>query len=107
MNIGQLDREIKLLAYTETHGPSGGVIRTEVVIANLWAKVVQISGYERYASDRVIGSRGARFTIWFRNDITLKHKIEYDGQKYDVTGIKEIGRHDALEISAEVMDSLT
>ena len=45
------------------------------------------------------------FTIRYRSEVSTKHRISYDGDIYQITGITEIGRKEGQRITAVARDN--
>lgn len=104
MMPGRMDRKITLQVHTESRSSSGAFIKAWADLAEVWAEVIEVSGRERFAADREIGTRAARFMIWYRPGLSVKaHRINYDGATWDIVGIKELGFREGIELTAEVI----
>jgi SPP1 family predicted phage head-tail adaptor len=69
----------------------------------VWAKKTDVSDAERLRAGEVQASLTARFIVrWsaFTSDLTPKDRIKYDGKRFRIFAIKEIGRREGLEITA-------
>lgn len=101
---GKLDRRITLERFTYTTDPgSGEQVKTWSTLATVWAAKRDVSDSERVASAEVSAEISTRFQIrwdgsW--SDLNPKDRVVYDGRTYDIVGVKELGRREGLEISA-------
>ena len=103
INIGKLDRRITIEQKTEGLSSTGAVLDSSWgTLDTVWAKVIQKSGRELLVSDQVNAQADVVFRIRYRSDVTEKMRILYNSEYYDITYIKELGRQDALEITATV-----
>lgn len=98
-----LDRRIQFYRATLE---DDDVARTEVFAAHgdpLWASKVDVSDGERALGGGVSASLTSRFVIYstsYSRDLTPKDQIEFDGNRFNVSGIKTRGRNRFLEITA-------
>lgn len=104
MQAGNLDRMVQFLraemvddGYQTRQGPftPHG--------AKVWAARRFISDRERYAASTVGVDAVARFTVRYSSfsaGITHADRVECEGSIYGITGIKEIGRREWIEITA-------
>lgn len=101
---GSLDRRIRVLQYI-----AGGLNGFGEPAAPTWQQIAVLSASKKDVSD---GERvnaqgvGANLTTRFvvrsstvTRAVKAQDRIECDGRVYDIVGIKEIGRRDALEFS--------
>lgn len=98
MNIGQLDRRITIQTSTEARTDLGESIPTWSTLVTVWAAVRHGSGNERMIANKntVIGD--AIFTIRFRENITEKLRISWDGMVWDIQHLAYIGRREFIDI---------
>ena len=104
MNAGDLDRKVTFLraemiddGYQTRQGPF--VTYGPAV----WAARRYISDRERYAANTVGVDAVARFTVrysQFTAGLTHSDRLECEGRIYGITGIKEVGRREWIEITA-------
>lgn len=104
MNIDNMTRKIWLIKMIESSNRFGDVIKTPSVVAAAWAEVLPVTESEQRDDGKTIARRSSRFRIWFRDDLTAKHKILYNGEYYDISGIRELGYREAIELTAGVSD---
>lgn len=101
MRAGKMDRRISLQRWTETgrdglNQPQCGW----VVIAEVWAQQRPSRGGERLAAQQVSGDKLIGFHIRYRNDISVKDRIVFEGNAYEIQDIREVGRRVVTEIDA-------
>lgn len=101
MEIGQLDRRITLQTSTEARSDFGEALPTWSTFVTCWAAVRHGSGNERMVANKntVIGD--AIFTIRYRDNITEKMRISWDGMIWDIQHIAYIGRRQFIDIIAK------
>ena len=103
VSAGELDQRITVEQKTSTQATNGEPVTTWAPVAELWAKVQQLTGREQMAAQQVQSPADARFVIRRRSGITPDlHRIVWRGQPYDITGQPaEVGpRREWLEIMA-------
>lgn len=103
MSAGALDRRITIRRATVTNTGLGPTTVWSDLIT-LWASRKDISDGERAAAGMVQGSVISRFVVrsfMASRGIRPKDRLIEGGLTYEITGIKEVGRRDRLEITAE------
>ena len=105
MEPGRLDRRIDILersAATDDWNQSSNSYST---LATVWAEVRDPGAREREEADQKVTVSTKIFIIRFRSDITTIHRISYNSDSYQITGLAEIGRQEGLRITAEARDN--
>jgi len=72
-------------------------------LAQAWAEKRDVSDGERFRAQQVEAQITSRFLLlWSPQlaDVDAKDRIVVDGRSYDISGVKEIGRRDGIEITA-------
>ena len=103
MQAGKLDRRITLQRATLTTDAYNAIVETFAPLSTVWAQAVPVSDGEKMRAGEVYSNLSMRFTIrWSTVVATLdtKDRVLFDGRLFDILGIKEIGRHEGLEITA-------
>jgi SPP1 family predicted phage head-tail adaptor len=103
MPAGDLDRRIALQRIPAGRDAFNEPATVPVTIRSVWAKVTPISDGERSRADQSEAVATHRFQIRWSNavrDFSPKDFVFYEGRLFDVSGVKEIGRRDRLEITA-------
>lgn len=107
MQAGKLDRQIKLLRYSEAADTAGGVTESYAEFATVWASVKDLRGTQFFAAQQSNSEITTKFQIRYRNDLTAKDRIEWNGKQYEIIGMPiEIGRNEGLEIMGKARDTL-
>lgn len=102
MISARMDRQITIQEYTVTGtNDYGEEIKDWVDFATVWAEVKQQSAREVWQAGKVSETE-MMFRIRYRSGINTKMRIVYDGDNFDIGGVREIGRRDGLEIQATV-----
>jgi SPP1 family predicted phage head-tail adaptor len=94
--VGKLDRQITFQQRIIGENVSNEDEETgwEDIDSNpeVWAEVEEKSGTEEFKSDQLKDVLISNFTIRYRSDINAKMRISYDGRKYNIQSIVDIGR---------------
>ncbi|RRH71998.1 head-tail adaptor protein [Falsigemmobacter faecalis] len=103
MSAGALDRRIAIrrAALTNT---GLGTVTTWSEIATLWASRKDASDGEKAVAGTVQSTVVSRFVVRssvMSRGIRPTDRLTEGGLTYEITGIKEVGRRDRLEITAE------
>lgn len=103
MQAGPLDRRVQFLRATLADDGLASAETWDDYGLPVWASKADISDGERWRAGEVAAHITTRFRVrWsqFTADITPKDRLECEGRTYDITGIKEIGRREGIEITA-------
>lgn len=103
IGAGKLDRRVMLLSTTETNTPLG-VSKAGRELGKVWAGRTDVSDSEKAAAGVVQGIVRARFLLRsssLTRQLQPKDRISDGGLAFEIVGIKELGRKDFLEITAE------
>lgn len=104
MRAGTLDRRIDIQSFTTTVAPDGTREKAwTTTIPNLPARYKAGRGTDVRAADVQDGQADAVFTIRWRGDVGRSQRILYDGETYKIIHPGELGRRDALELSAKIL----
>lgn len=98
---GDMNRRLTLQAPVESADGAGGVTRSFVDVATLWAQVTPTGA----RADDVAGSLGAllryRIVIRARDDVTTRHQFAEGDRVYRVVAVRASADRRFLEIEAE------
>ena len=103
MRAGELDRRIDIQSAVITNNDLNEPIETWISLGSVWAKKTDISDGERIRASEVSAQITTRFLIRWSiamSAVTPKDRLIFDGKTYDIFFVKEIGRHEGIEISA-------
>jgi len=103
MRAGELDRRVSLRRYTVKKDAFNADVPSWPEFACVRAAKTDVSDGERLRAAEQGASVTTRFKIrWSRLAATLtaRDRLECEGRAYDVVGVKEIGRREGLEITA-------
>lgn len=101
MRAGLLDRRITLQRKTVVQSDSGQEEVTWIDIATVWAQKVELRGNERFTAKQITGNSILTFRVRWSlavSQVNVEDQIIYKELTYDITDIREIGRHEGLEI---------
>lgn len=101
MNVGRLDRRIRIERPTTAQDLFGEPVPTWGVLDTVWAQVEPLKGSERFVAQQASAEVDTRFTVRWRDDIDATMRIVYEDAVYDIDSVIEIGRHEGLEIMAK------
>ena len=101
MKAGGLDRRITVERAVKETDDFGGVRQTWVPLASWAAAVRYVSDAERMQAGELSASVEVRFTIRWGLGVTVEDRVLYEGRRYEIVAVKEIGRREGQEISAK------
>lgn len=105
IRAGRFDRLIRFERNTPTGDDSIGTpVAAWAKLRDAWAAMNQISGTETFKSGKELSSRVSTFTVHYFEGLTAADRISYDSKKWDILTIREIGRRELLEITAQVSE---
>jgi len=105
-HAGEKNRQIIIESLSVARGSFNEVAETWSTYATCWAKKEDIGGRERFQAARELAVREARFYVWWRSGLTEgTYRINEGGTIWDITGIREIGWREEIEITATRKDS--
>ncbi len=103
LGAGDFDRKIKVVRSVDQIDDCGKPISTdEQTVFEAWAKYVPISDGEKLTHKHQ-ADLSARFTIRWSNAgaaAVASDRLIFEGRRFGIFGIKEIGRRQYLEITA-------
>lgn len=102
---GRMDRRITIQSPSSTRTDSGQMVDSWVNTfsfgdGNIWAMKHSQSRKEGYEAEKKTAQRNEVFVIRYFSEVNERCTILYDGRRYDITGIEEIGRQEGLRIEA-------
>ena len=95
-----MDRRILILQRSTSTDAWNQNLGSYVQVLEVWAEVKDLGAKEREEADQRVTVNPKIFTIRYRSEVSTKHRISYDGDIYQITGITEIGRKEGLRITA-------
>ena len=108
MEAGKYDRWIEIERYTTTKGPLGAEVKAWVNLTSVWASYWPISDGEKWRAEQVSQVGTARFRIRSEGpvadvNISGKDRIVFDGDTYEINGVKPIGRNVDIELTTTIV----
>jgi len=103
MTAGKLDRRISFERFTVTDDGYQSVETWAAHGGAVYASKTDVSDGERMRAGEVSASLTSRFVVRsseFTRGLTPKNRIKYNGETFEIFGIKEMGRNDYLELTA-------
>lgn len=102
MRAGRMDRRIAIQQPAVTQSDSGQEIVAWTTLRTVWAEKIENRGQERFAAQQLVGHAIKTFKIRWASAIasalTNEYRITFDGRIFDITDIRELGRHEGIEI---------
>lgn len=100
MRAGPLDRRISIERPASVQDAAGQPVPGWELVAERWAQKRDVRGRERFAAEQTIGEETAVFLIRWLAGIDATMRVLHDGKVYGIEGLAEIGKREALEITA-------
>jgi SPP1 family predicted phage head-tail adaptor len=91
MQLGDLDRRIRIEQCTYTTDSVGQRIAVWSTLITVWAKIVYESGNEKYEANQKVAERIVKFIVRYRT-LNETMRVVYDGRVYDILAIEDISR---------------
>lgn len=104
MDAGALDRRLEVLRAAPVDDGFGTGPALPILIGTVWAGKRDVSDRERFANGTTEAGITTRFHVrWsaFAAAIRASDTLRCDGRAYGIVGIKEVGRHEGFEITAQ------
>lgn len=86
MTSGQLDDRITIQTLTQTN-TEGSLSETYATLATVWARIISVKGAEALQAAQIRASRVIRVQIRYRSDVTVKHRVVWGTETYNITDI--------------------
>jgi SPP1 family predicted phage head-tail adaptor len=102
-DIAALDERIELQSFTTAADSYGGLTKTWATYATAWARIeysATTSG-EDYANHVNLSVLRIGFTCRWRDGVTVKDRVKYNDEYYDIVKIETMGRRKFLKITAD------
>lgn len=101
INLEDARHYISVYRQVETKDTAGQIKYALQLINNYWASKYNWQNREHYEGKNLIVSDIAVFRIYWDGDISTDDLITLEGKKYQITGLKEIGYKEGLELTAQ------
>lgn len=101
MNVGDLDRRIRIEQFSTSQNAFGEPVKTWAVLAHVAAHVEHLEQPERFNADsQEYAEDATKFTIRHRSDVDVTQRVLYRDNTYRITGTRELDRRRWLEVMA-------
>jgi len=104
---GKLDRRLRIERVTTARDALGGQSESWATLATIWAEYQPVKDGERFRAGEIGRDQLARFRIRWSAivaTVTQRDRLVFEGAVYEIVGVKELGRHMYLEITAALKD---
>lgn len=102
MNIGRLDRRLRIETATQTRDEWNHPVDTWETLATVWASRRDRRANEQTETNQTVGVSVVEWTIRHRDDITTDARVvDAYGGTYEIRGIQEVGRREGLRLITE------
>ena len=103
MRAGDLDQRITLRRATVTRNGFNEPVATWSDLAIVWAAARRVTDAEQFRAQEIGAEVTTRFTIRYSSEVANlgpADRVSFDRREYNITGVRELGRREWLEISA-------
>lgn len=103
MRAGAMDRRLKVYRRSTTTNAMNEDVEAFTLLTTVWARKADVSDGERVTAQQVGAEITTRFQVRYSTTVSSvnpKDRVSCEGREYEITGVKEIGRREGLEISA-------
>lgn len=91
MRAGLLNRQVIIRKSTSTQNSFGEQVRGWSDLMKCWARVVPLSGAERFAAQQAMAEIDTEFTVRYTTAIRPEMLISYNGLEYDIHSMIDVG----------------
>ena len=108
MKAGKKDRLITIQEPNESQDAVGQAVPAWADLAtdpDVWAAKMDQKGREFFSSHQIVAEQATVFRIYYRDDLTRKMRVVYNGLNWDIHAIVEFARRQGLDLycTAEVV----
>lgn len=108
MNIGGIDRRVKIQNYSTNTNLYGELMNVWQDYATVWAQIERKpAAVEQNSAEQIVSVNKVVFVIRYSSVTKLvkpKHRIEYDSKYYNILGVHELGRKDRIRLITEIIE---
>ncbi|MCK4302834.1 MAG: phage head closure protein [Candidatus Eisenbacteria sp.] len=97
----KLDRRVELQAFSVSRDEAGQPLKCWQAYATVWARVFEARADEKFTAEQTIATVTKEFTIRYRTDIAVKHRVVFEEKSYDIKSISSLGRRKWLKVIAK------
>lgn len=87
MNIGELDKRIKIEQATETRSGTGAVIKSWATFLTAWAGIDPPKGREFFAAGQIQAEVTVRVRIRYRAGVTPQMRVLFGTRVFDINSV--------------------
>lgn len=99
LNIGELDRQIRIETPTQSRGSMGGMATSWTLLDTVWAKKIDLRGNERLLAQQITTEAELKFRIRYRADFDETARVvDEAGKAFVILHIAEFGRRVGLDL---------
>lgn len=98
MPAGKRDRRIEIRQATTSTGSFGETLLSWNTLGEFWAEYIPGVGQEEFDANQRSNERRVVFELLYTPGINNRMEVLYDGEKYDIESIVEVGRRDRLRL---------
>lgn len=105
VTAGVRDRAVRIERFSSTRDEYNQPVTAWTLLADLWASKEDVSDGEKVRAAQVGSSVTTRFRVVFDEitaTINTADRLICDGKTYDISGIKELGTREGIEITASL-----
>ena len=108
MNIGELNRRIKILEFVEEKDEYGAIDGRWKEIATRWARIEQNGGSEQSDNNQVIARVSIKIIIRYYARLNEKHRIKYKDKLYEINSVIDVdtGHYKMIIDCSEIKDGV-
>lgn len=89
MNIGSLNRRVKILRFVEQRDEYGATSGEWQEIAKAWAKIEQNGGSEGYINDQNRAKQNIKITLRYNAELLVYDRISYNNRIFEIESISD------------------
>ena len=102
LNAGRLKHKVEIMKYEDTVDEYNRNVQGHVTHATIWAEIKPMRGFEYLDYYREKNKVQTKITCRYRDDITEKMVVKFNGKLHEITAIIDIeDQHTALEIMVQ------
>lgn len=102
---GELNKRITLQSLSQTQDSEGGMVDSWTDFATVWAKIINLSGFNKRSSAAAGGNIEAartEFTIRYNAGVNKKMRIVYKGQNFNIDHLNDFNEQHVKMILTSV-----
>jgi SPP1 family predicted phage head-tail adaptor len=108
MNIGGLDRRIKIQSQATSVNSYGERLVAWTDYAEVWAQIERKpAAVEQNSGEQMVSVNKVVFNIRYSSttkNINAGHRVNYDSKNYNILGAHEVGRQERIRLITEIIE---